>query len=46
MTKLHVLYEELGKLEKIQGTPRPMRLRGQDVGDYDLACLFTDGVEQ
>ena len=23
-----------------------MRLRGQDVGDYDLACLFTDGVEQ
>ena len=23
-----------------------MRLRGQDVGNYDLACLFTDGVEQ
>ena len=44
--KLPMFYTEVGKLGKIQGTPRPMRLRGQDVGDYDLACLFTDGVEQ
>ena len=46
LTKLPMLYDEVGKLEKISGAPRPMRLKGQDVGDYDLACLFTDGVEQ
>ena len=33
-------------LEKTRGTRRPMQLIGQDVGDYDLACMFTDGVEQ
>ena len=31
LTKLPILYDEVGMLEKIQGTPRPMLLKGQNV---------------
>ena len=37
LSKLPMRYDQVGKLEKIQGAPGPMRVRGQDVGDYDLA---------
>ena len=44
--KLPMLDTEVGKLGKNQGTPRPMHLRVQNVGDYDVACLQADGLEQ
>ena len=46
LRKLPMLYTEVGKFGKTLGKSRPMRLRSQDVANYDLACLLTEGVEQ
>ena len=40
------MYVAADALSKEQAQRRPMRLRGTDVGDFDVACLFTDGNER
>ena len=45
-SKLVTMYAAVDALPKEQAQGRPMRLHGTDVGDFDVACLFTGGNER
>ena len=45
-SKLVTMYAAVEALPKEPGKVRPMRLRGTDVGDFDVGCLFMDGNER